>query len=385
MSPETTGPTSARRSTRFLATFLVACAVGSAACNVVPPPGGGGGGTPTFTRHVIDGRDLGADVKAVGDIDGDGDLDVVVGDDETAYLQWYAAPDWTLEIIDARTVFTTDMELADIDRDGDLDVVVPDYPAGTMLWYANPRIGGGSWRSQLIGTSGAHDVEVGDVDRDGDVDVAVRAHHGSTVLFRQDPSVRWTRVTLPVHGGEGLALGDLDRDGDLDVGQNGWWLQTPADLVFGTWTQYTIDGGWPDLVATDIADVNADGRNDLLVAPSESTGQIVWYQAPANPGGTWIPRVVGPADFVHDFGVADVDLDGDRDIVFAEMHQSAQRRVGWFRNDGSGTSWAVQVVATTGSHNIRVADMDRDGDIDIMGSNWGGSPSPIEWWENGIR
>jgi hypothetical protein len=367
--------------------FLVACAVGSAACQIyLPPPGGGGGGTPTFTRRVIDGRDLGADVKAVGDIDGDGDLDVVVGDDETAYLQWYAAPNWTLQIIDARTVFTTDMELADIDRDGDLDVVVPDYPAGTMLWYANPRIGGGGWRSQLIGAGGAHDVEVGDVDRDGDVDVAVRAHHGSTVLFRQDPNMRWTRVPLPVPGGEGLALGDLDGDGDLDVGQNGWWLETPVNLVFGTWTQHTIDTGWPDLVATDIADVNADGRNDMLVAASEGTGQLVWYQAPVDPRtGTWIRRVVGPADYVHDFGVADVDLDGDRDIVFAEMHQSAQRRVGWFRNDGSGTTWAVQVVATTGSHNIRVADMDRDGDVDIMGANWGGSPSPIEWWQNGIR
>ena len=50
------------------------------------------------------------------------------------YPQWYAAPDWTLETIDGRSVFTTDMELGDVDRDGDLDVVVPDYPAGTMLW-----------------------------------------------------------------------------------------------------------------------------------------------------------------------------------------------------------------------------------------------------------
>jgi hypothetical protein len=366
---------------------FVVFAFGVAACQlVIPPPGGGGGGTATFTRRVIDGRDLGADVKAVGDIDGDGDQDVVIGDDETAYLQWYAAPNWTAQVIDARLVFTTDMELADIDRDGDLDVIVPDYPAGTVLWYANPRIGGGGWRSQLVGMSGAHDVEVGDIDRDGDVDVIVRAHGGATVLFRQDPALRWTRVTLPVPGGEGLALGDIDRDGDLDIGQNGWWVETPSDLVAGTWTVRTIDGSWPSLVASDIADVNADGRNDLLVAPNESEGQLVWYQAPTDPRtGAWTKRVVGAADYVHDFGVADVDLDGDRDSVFAEMHQSAQRRVGWFRNDGSGTTWSVQVVATTGSHNIRVVDMDGDGDIDIMGSNWGGSPSPVEWWQNNKR
>jgi hypothetical protein len=264
---------------------------------------------------------------------------------------------------------------------------VPDYPAGTVLWYSNPRVGGGWWQARLIGSSGAHDVEVGDMDRDGDFDVAVRAHFGSTIVFRQEAGLQWSRITLPVPGGEGLGLGDLDGDGDLDVAQNGWWVETPANLA-GSWVVHTVDAslsGTP--VVADVADVNLDGRNDLVVSASESAGgQVAWYQAPTSPRtGAWTKRVVASADYVHGFGVADVDLDGDRDIVFAEMHQSAQKRVGWFRNDGGATTWSMQVVATTGSHNIRVLDMDRDGDIDIMGSNWGGSPSPVEWWRNGLR
>ena len=47
--------------------------------------------------------------------------------------------------------------------------------------------------------------------------------------------------------------------------------------------------------------------------------------------------------------------DGKPDVVFAEMQDSVQKRVGFFLNQGQGKSWKLQVVATTGSHNIRVA------------------------------
>ena len=44
-------------------------------------------------------------------------------------------------------------------------------------------------------------------------------------------------------------------------------------------------------------------------------------------------------------------------MVFAEMQQSDQKRVGFFLNDGGGENWRLEVVARTGSHNIRVADI----------------------------
>jgi hypothetical protein len=78
--------------------------------------------------------------------------------------------------------------------------------------------------------------------------------------------------------------------------------------------------------------------------------------------------------------------DGKPDVVIAEMQDSLKKRVGFFLNEGQGNSWKFQVVAKTGSHNIRVADIDRDGDIDIIGANWdtNNDPNhaPMEMWRN---
>ena len=361
----------------------MAASVVLAACQLViplpPPPSG----TVTFQRELIDPRDTGADVKAVGDIDGDGDMDVVAGDNEGLPLQWYENPSWTVRVIDNRSVFTTDMELGDVDRDGDIDVIVPDYPAGTMLWYANPRIGGGSWRATILGSADAHDVQVGDQDRDGDLDVLVRGHGSETVLFLQLTPSSWARRVLPAPPGEGLGYGDFAGDGNLDVAQNGWWLEAPADASNGSWIRHEFASGWPELVAAEVVDVNGDGRNDIVVATSESLGRLVWYEAPPSPRtGVWAEHVVAAdVGYVHQFGVADVDRDGDKDVVFAEMAQSPSGRIGWFANGGSGLSWTLTTIATTGSHNIRVVDMDRDGDVDIVGSNFGDT-SPLELWRN---
>ena len=82
-----------------------------------------------------------------------------------------------------------------------------------------------------------------------------------------------------------------------------------------------------------------------------------------------------------------MDRNGTLDVVTAEMHQSAfPHEVSIYYNDnGDAASWTKQVLATSGSHNIRVGDIGNDGDMDIIGANWGAvakGASPIEMWEN---
>lgn len=353
-----------------------------------------------FTHVVIDpSPPAQAHCKAVGDINGDGFSDVLaagafgVGGEG---FYWYEYPDWTKHtIVPPGTGFTTDMQVGDVDNDGDIDAVIPKgFTKGSSVWwYENPRPSGdpaaAEWTAHHIGDAAAHDVEVGDVNNDGKLDVVVR--HDETTLFLQGDPASWTKVILSTRPREGTALGDIDKDGDMDVAIGGYWLENPlpaGDPAMGPWTEHTIDENWPDQASVHLADVNEDGRMDAIIGPAETENErLSWYEGPEDPkAGNWNEHVIdGNVSYLHTFKTADMDRDGDLDLVAAEMHQSADPdEVSVYRNDGDGLSWTQEVVATTGSHNLRVDDIDKDGDFDIIGVNWHGE-TPLEMWRNDLN
>ena len=73
------------------------------------------------------------------------------------------------------------------------------------------------------------------------------------------------------------------------------------------------------------------------------------------------------------------DGDGRPDIATAEMHQSSRKRVLVYLNRGA--AWERQVVATTGSHKLCVADIGNTGRPDLIGANWSGPCQPVEMWQ----
>ena len=329
--------------------------------------------------------------KALGDIDGDGLIDAIAASSSGAGMFWYEYPTWTKHAIRASGSWTTDMQVGDVDGDGDLDVVIPN--STSINWYENPRPLNprtATWIEHQIGTAGAnhHDVELGDIDSNGLLDVISRKKNGSdTSFWRQAPANTWTRVSLPSGEGEGTSLGDLDGDGDLDVAHNGFWIEqvTPT-----SWSSHTIDSTWvsgASDVGVTVADIDGNGDLDVVIAPSESVGRFVWYDAIDPVNGPWVEHSIDPTvSYLHTFKAADMDHDGDLDLVTAEMHQSSNPdEVSIYFNDGEGTTWSQQVVAESGSHNLRVGDIGSDGDLDIFGANWNdGAPNSavIEMWEN---
>ncbi len=345
---------------------------------------------PTFQHVVIDATNPSdPHCKALGDIDGDGLLDALAASSSGGGLFWYEYPGWTEHPIRASGSWTTDMQVADIDNDGDLDVVIPD--SNGLEWYENPRPGGdprtSPWSVHLIGSAGAnnHDVEIGDVDGDGALDVVTRKKSdGLTYLWRQEMPTSWSRITVSTTDGEGTALADLDEDDDLDVVHNGFWVEQ-VDLA--TWVEHTIDNNWSDDVGVLAVDINDDGDLDVVLAPSESSGRFSWYETSDPVNGPWTEHSIDPAvSYFHTFKAADMDRDGDLDLVTAEMHQSSNPdEVSVYLNEGDGLTWSQVVVATTGSHNLRVGDIGNDLDIDIYGANWNDSApnsAVIEMWEN---
>ena len=126
-------------------------------------------------------------MKNIADLNGDGRPDLVVAGAQGPVV-WYRNPDWKPSTIAASASSESGSAVGDVDGDGDKDVVV-----GTT-WYEN-RGAGRAWRAHRIGAGGTHDIVLADFDRDGKLDVAMRGETASAVeIFFQNGKDSWTRI-----------------------------------------------------------------------------------------------------------------------------------------------------------------------------------------------
>lgn len=347
-----------------------------------------------FKTVVIDSQ-MAGDCKLVGDIDNDGFDDLIIGGGIGENLKWYHYPNWTVtEIAVPFDEFTTDAALADMDNDGDLDIIVPDGGDGDNLkLFFNPLptgnpFNGVEWVVDSIGAIGrvGKDVQIADFDSDGKLDVATR-HRNAAMIFFQGDSSDWEKVGISVGklGIEGMTIGDIDQDTHTDLVFQGVWLKNPgsSDSRTANWNEFTIGDIHPEYKAL-VTDLNQDGIVDIVFSSSESTFDVRRFTpSTGDPTGSWTSNlVVSNLNRCHTIQAADMDKDGDIDLVLAQMHTSPEKEIMVYKNlDGDATLWEKQVIGTSGVHNAVVADIGNDGDFDIFGSNWTGNP-PLHLWEN---
>ncbi len=351
----------------------------------------------SFTAADIATSAIGAYDVHVADMDGDGDLDIVSASQNDSTIAWYendgaANPSWSAADIATSADGALGVHVADMDGDGDLDIVSASLSDDTIAWYENNGAADPTWTAADIATSadGAYDVKVADMDGDGDLDIVSASRYDSTIAWYEnngaaDPTWTAANIATSAAGVSELHVADMDSDGDLDI--------VSASSNDNTIAWYENDGAAnPSWSAADIAysadapwgvyvgDMDNDGDLDIVSA-SYDDDTIAWYENDGAADPTWSAAdIATSADGGEGVKLADMDGDGDLDIVSAS---SKDDTIAWYENDGAANpTWTAADIATSadGAREVHVADMDGDGDLDIVSASK--ADSTIAWYES---
>lgn len=315
---------------------------------------------------------------ALGDLDGDGDLDLVCGntrEPNSAYLNkqgtFSTSPDWSSQLSSA----TWEVALGDVDGDGDLDLVCGNWGESNTLYLnqSAPLASEPSWLSEL--ESPTTDTALGDIDGDGDLDLACGNYNAASALYRNDEvglsfQLDWaSSLIVPTTA---VALADLDDDGDLDLAcanlfsENEWYRNEGG--VPGSSPAWT-DSARARSRAVAAGDVNGDGNTDLAFGNVSEPSTI--YRSDQGTFSTTPDWLSETTYATYDLGWADVDGDGDPDLV-SGSGSVEQPNVLYLNVGGSldSTAWMSDVAGDT--RGIALGDLlDADGDPDLVCANSG--------------
>lgn len=317
---------------------------------------GGGEGTGSGTGEKIDflertsiGNDfdeppLIAHIQAV-DLDDDGLLDVVLCDDRGNFVSWIRqspAGTYTETVLADELIAPSHVQAIDFDGDGDKDLMVGVLG---MLFPNNDKIGS----------------------------VVILENNGQQQFTRHLVEEKIARVS-------DVRAGDLDGDGDMDlaVAQFGYddgetrWIENLGEWKFQSHILQYLSGP----VNVEITDIDFDGDLDIISLVSQEWEEIYCY---INDGkGEFKPNLLfGSSN--QDYGssgiaLSDLDQDGDMDILYtngdAFDYIPPQGRpwhgVQWLENRGDLQFEFHRICNFTGATNVRAADIDNDGDLDLF-------------------
>jgi len=279
----------------------------------------------------------------------------------------------------------------DLDGDGLLDVIVCDTKSNSVNWIRQYPTG--VYTETVLATeliAPAH-VQAIDFDKDGDLDLMVGVlgmlfpnndKIGSVVILENDGHCNFKKhvVIDKIARVSDVRAGDLDKDGDMDlaVAQFGYddgetrWIENLGNWKFNSHILQNLSGP----INVEIVDIDNDGDLDIVSLVSQEWEEIYCF---INEGkGNFQPKLMwgsGNQDYGSSgISMCDLDKDGDMDILYtngdAFDYIPPQGRpwhgVQWLENKGNLKFEFHRLCSFTGATNVRAADIDNDGDLDLF-------------------
>lgn len=264
-------------------------------------------------------------------------------------------------------------EGADFNNDGEIDIAV------TTAWDNEVRVltgdGTGSFSSQetYFTSNGVRGIVVGDFNGDGwDDMLTTNRLSGNISIFLNDGDGTFTEsnMDLPNQDENACAMTDANGDGVLDVfygtyqSQHIGILLGDGDGHFNPSAQLSVQGR-PWMVGA--GDLNGDGHADMAAVLYVTNKVVVAFGD--GQGGLENPVHYSPSDFVFPVAIDLGDIDGDGDLDMATSCYSSSTYT-IFENDGTGQfTEAANLTAPGASSCVILHDRDRDGDMDITGTD----------------
>jgi len=291
------------------------------------------------------------------------------------------------------------MAFSDIDNDNDLDVVITgETPVGILVAIMYKNDGFGNY-SEVQGTPfqpvSNGEVIFIDIDNDNDDDLLISGDGNSpgdsTKLYENDGFGNFIELVgsdLSASFGNSIGVADFNNDGDQDVlfigSSGGRYYENDGagnfTLVPGTSFINAYSG------SVSVADVDNDGDQDVLI-----TGIVTW-----NMNISKLYKNDGNGNFTEDLGnffeesekgtssFADIDNDSDMDLLITGTNDNDIPISNLYLNDGLGNFTIVTGVPFDGIQEgtVSFADIDNDGDLDLMLSGYDGSESITQLYAN---
>lgn len=250
------------------------------------------------------------------------------------------------------------------------------------------------YTERVISAVGASSAYATDVDGDGDVDVVA-----GVGWYENDGGSTPSLTERVIDGANSVYAADVDGDGDVDVfsasGSKFAWYESNGGSPPG-FTERVLSSTADHARSVYATDVDGDGDVDV-VAAAEGTigggaiptveGEVTWYESDGGSPPSFTERVIsspnpGCEHFYWSVHAADVDGDGDIDVL-AGLQHCVGGRTNWYENDGSTPpSFTERSVASSGGSSVFATDVDGDGVTDVVTGSRGGFLDEVTWDEN---